>query len=263
MQCIFLGRHLLAIHRITLNLEDPTHTIHGTNGVFTYIWLFFMVNVGKYTIHGCYGHISTLSKTARTWKRMVGRRSGFIFGAEKAYFQRQNSQFHRGEHLCISKSDFQIRCFFSQSIRPHRYTNLFFGVFRFLSARMSHYIVIHSFVVCSFYQACHFLVGPPPKLGKKACPKTLQYNCCFLEQNDKKPRPERCVRDAYYAPLTLETSHTHSSNPIRQGTSELRVSKWHGTSWAKSWICSILSFGELGRILAVLLHIFSQKSEVH
>ena len=29
-------------------------TIHGT-GVFTYIWLIFMVNVGKYTIHGSYG----------------------------------------------------------------------------------------------------------------------------------------------------------------------------------------------------------------
>ena len=24
-------------------------------GVFTYIWLIFMVNVGKYTIHGWYG----------------------------------------------------------------------------------------------------------------------------------------------------------------------------------------------------------------
>ena len=34
-----------------------THTIHG-HGVFTYVWLFFMVyhiNVGKYTIHGCCG----------------------------------------------------------------------------------------------------------------------------------------------------------------------------------------------------------------
>ncbi len=29
--------------------------IHGTNGIFTYIWLIFMVNVGKYAIHGYYG----------------------------------------------------------------------------------------------------------------------------------------------------------------------------------------------------------------
>ena len=31
-----------------------THRIHGT-GIFTYIWLIFMVNVGVYTIHGSYG----------------------------------------------------------------------------------------------------------------------------------------------------------------------------------------------------------------
>ena len=31
------------------------HRIHGT-GIFTYIWLIFKVHVGKYTIHGSYGH---------------------------------------------------------------------------------------------------------------------------------------------------------------------------------------------------------------
>ena len=34
-----------------------SHTIHGT-GIFTYIWLIFMVNVGKYTIRGSYGGMS-------------------------------------------------------------------------------------------------------------------------------------------------------------------------------------------------------------
>ena len=35
--------------------KDP-HTIHETNGIFTYMngW-FFMVNVGEYSIDGCYG----------------------------------------------------------------------------------------------------------------------------------------------------------------------------------------------------------------
>ena len=33
-----------------------THRIHGT-GIFTYIWLIFMVNVGTYTIHGWYGKV--------------------------------------------------------------------------------------------------------------------------------------------------------------------------------------------------------------
>ena len=29
-----------------------SHTIHVMYGIFTYIWLKFMVNAGKYTIHG-------------------------------------------------------------------------------------------------------------------------------------------------------------------------------------------------------------------
>ena len=38
---------------VSLYEVSLTHTIHGT-GIFTYIWLIFMVNVAKYTIHGCY-----------------------------------------------------------------------------------------------------------------------------------------------------------------------------------------------------------------
>ena len=34
-----------------------SHRIHRI-GIFTYIWLIFMVNVGKYTIHGSYGNAS-------------------------------------------------------------------------------------------------------------------------------------------------------------------------------------------------------------
>ena len=47
-----------------------THTIHGT-GIFTYIWLIFMVNVGKYTIHGSYGlcHRVVLSPLRRKKKQ--------------------------------------------------------------------------------------------------------------------------------------------------------------------------------------------------
>ena len=45
------------------NYESKQH-LHGKNvyiptgsmyGIFTYIWLTFMVNLGKYTIHGCNG----------------------------------------------------------------------------------------------------------------------------------------------------------------------------------------------------------------
>ena len=39
----------------TRKIKDlKSHRIHG-NGIFTYIWLIFLVNVGKYTIHGSYG----------------------------------------------------------------------------------------------------------------------------------------------------------------------------------------------------------------
>ena len=34
---------------------------------FAYIWLIFMVNVGKYTIHGWYG-IYEAAKTVPTWR---------------------------------------------------------------------------------------------------------------------------------------------------------------------------------------------------
>ena len=34
---------------------NPTKPIGSMYGIFTYIWLIFMVNVAKYTIHGSYG----------------------------------------------------------------------------------------------------------------------------------------------------------------------------------------------------------------
>ena len=44
----------ITIHRSTFEDDFPqSQRIHGT-GIFTYIWLNFIVNVGKYTIHGSY-----------------------------------------------------------------------------------------------------------------------------------------------------------------------------------------------------------------
>ena len=34
----------------------PIGSMYGIFTIFTYIWLIFMVNVGKYTIHGSYGY---------------------------------------------------------------------------------------------------------------------------------------------------------------------------------------------------------------
>ena len=36
--------------------EKRFNPIGSMYGIFTYIWLIFMVNVGKYTIHGSYGN---------------------------------------------------------------------------------------------------------------------------------------------------------------------------------------------------------------
>ena len=33
-----------------------SNPIPSMYAIFTYIWLIFMINVGKYTIHGCYGY---------------------------------------------------------------------------------------------------------------------------------------------------------------------------------------------------------------
>ena len=58
-------------------------------GIFTDIWLIFMVNVGKYTIHGWYGYVclketkSTISSVPTTeqysrlfgWQDLMGRLS--------------------------------------------------------------------------------------------------------------------------------------------------------------------------------------------
>ena len=34
----------------------PAYPTASMYGIFTYIWLMFMVNVGEYTIHGWYGY---------------------------------------------------------------------------------------------------------------------------------------------------------------------------------------------------------------
>ena len=33
------------------------YPIRSVYGIFTYIWLQFMINVGKYSIHGAFGHV--------------------------------------------------------------------------------------------------------------------------------------------------------------------------------------------------------------
>ncbi len=54
----YITLHYTTLHYITLHyitLHYITYVPHTTH-VCTYIWLMFMGNVGKYTIHGWYGY---------------------------------------------------------------------------------------------------------------------------------------------------------------------------------------------------------------
>ena len=35
---------------------NPIQSMYGISSIFAYIWLIFMVNIGRYTRHGCYGN---------------------------------------------------------------------------------------------------------------------------------------------------------------------------------------------------------------
>ena len=48
-------------YNVYMYINVLSHTIH-VYGVFKHIWLIFLVNVGKYTIHGSYGYVYTLFK---------------------------------------------------------------------------------------------------------------------------------------------------------------------------------------------------------
>ena len=56
------------------NLFSEAYPIQSMYGIFTYIWLEFMANVGKYSIHGCYGYWQLLqnqhdgAQRGRIWK---------------------------------------------------------------------------------------------------------------------------------------------------------------------------------------------------
>ena len=49
--------HTIYYKHIKMNIYIYIYPIPSMYGIFTYIWLIFMLNVGKYTIHGFYGYI--------------------------------------------------------------------------------------------------------------------------------------------------------------------------------------------------------------
>ena len=61
---LFTGFHGF-IHPRWCRISEPS-TVGSMYSIFTYMWLIFMVNVGKYTIHGSYGIVHL---KIRRWKR--------------------------------------------------------------------------------------------------------------------------------------------------------------------------------------------------
>ena len=56
------GRFFLTIWAGVYSVE--TYPIGSMYGIFTYIWLISMGNVGKYTIHGSYGYGNSFESTS-------------------------------------------------------------------------------------------------------------------------------------------------------------------------------------------------------
>ena len=108
-------------HGVYMCCQSVTHRIHGT-GIFTYIWLIFMVNVGKHTIHGSYGWLvqvwsfgvtSTDLKgdlhVSPVWEKLVWNHILCIF------FLQLDSSEKFSEHkklymLCVAFSAKLLRC---------------------------------------------------------------------------------------------------------------------------------------------------------
>ena len=54
--CMFPRRHSSMF--VCIVRESSSYPIGSMYGMFTYIWLDFMVNVGRYTIHGASGYVA-------------------------------------------------------------------------------------------------------------------------------------------------------------------------------------------------------------
>ena len=73
---MWMRENLLVCQAMRFGTWTPSDPIASMYGISTYIWLIFMVNVGKYTIHGWYGDCQTgisrhsfLEKLVSGWNR--------------------------------------------------------------------------------------------------------------------------------------------------------------------------------------------------
>ena len=69
-------------------VESMSEPIPSMYGIFTYIWLISMVNVGKYTIHGWYGVCQAMynNKKARSLNA-IGTSIKRVFGIIRVFLE--------------------------------------------------------------------------------------------------------------------------------------------------------------------------------
>ena len=80
--------------------EYQTSPIGSMYGIFTYIWLKFMVNVGKHTIHESYGSFTYPKFNSSPLKSGWLEDAAFLLG--RALFRRKLLNF-QGENRCLGK----------------------------------------------------------------------------------------------------------------------------------------------------------------
>ena len=60
--------------------------------IFTHIWLIFMVNVGKYTIHGCYGKDIEECQTEAELRKLVEKKPNFVMETQEIAWDLNNDK---------------------------------------------------------------------------------------------------------------------------------------------------------------------------
>ena len=132
---------------------NPTPSMYD---IFTHIWLIFMVNVGKYTIHGSYGN----EKLLQQWhhKKFLG----FPDSASKNYYQCQTPPLKLTKHRC-------------RTVRP-------FGPCRSSTSEWTNTSLEVS--IGGWKNTTFFFFSPPQVVGWvfgwKWVPKEILYNYMFF-----------------------------------------------------------------------------------
>ena len=119
------------------------------HGIFTYIWLIFMVNVGKYTIHGCYGLIGCCQNPVAV-------------GKSSRHFSERTRRFNFDDPLlqCLGRAQ-DIHIVFLNGFLFKKYTDVYLSIWY----PPTHHAGKHIYILLSFYPT--FVLVPFFRFPKK------------------------------------------------------------------------------------------------